>query len=84
LSFTADGKTRTRGTQFRTPKINARRLNFKQNCIEMVGEHPPQTTLPPDMRDAWRAACVAYRAVRRTGAKEGCKGSGARGEAGAR
>ena len=34
----------------------------------MVGEHPTQTTLPGDgLRPAWRAACIAYRDVRRTG-----------------
>ena len=34
----------------------------------MVGEHPTQTTLPgDDLMPAWRAACIAYREVRRTG-----------------
>ena len=34
----------------------------------MVGEHPTQTTLPAaTLKPAWRAACVAYREVRRTG-----------------
>ena len=33
----------------------------------VVGEHPTQTTLPgDDLKSAWRAACVAYREVRRT------------------
>jgi hypothetical protein len=37
----------------------------------MVGEHPTQTILPGgDLRPAWRAACVAYREVRRTGARD--------------
>jgi hypothetical protein len=36
--------------------------------IYMVGEHPTQTTLPGDeLKPAWRAACVAYREVRRAG-----------------
>jgi hypothetical protein len=34
----------------------------------MVGEHPTQTTLPTGaMRDAWRAAAVAYRTVPQRG-----------------
>jgi hypothetical protein len=34
----------------------------------MVGEHPTQTTLAgDDLKPAWRAACIAYREVRRTG-----------------
>jgi hypothetical protein len=34
----------------------------------MVGEHPTQTTLPDDdLKPAWRAACIAYPEVRRTG-----------------
>jgi hypothetical protein len=34
----------------------------------MVGEHPTQTTLPgDDVKPAWRAACLAYRKVRRAG-----------------
>jgi hypothetical protein len=34
----------------------------------MVGEHSTQTTLPSaDLKPAWRAACLAYREVRRTG-----------------
>jgi hypothetical protein len=38
----------------------------------MVGEHPTQTSLPAgDLRPAWRAACVAYREVRRSGARDG-------------
>jgi hypothetical protein len=37
----------------------------------MVGEHPTQTSLPAgDLRPAWRAACVAYREVRCTGARD--------------
>lgn len=34
----------------------------------MVGEHPSQANLPgDDMKPAWRAACLAYRAVRQAG-----------------
>lgn len=34
----------------------------------MVGEHPTQTALPAeDLKPACRAACIAYREVRRTG-----------------
>jgi hypothetical protein len=34
----------------------------------MVGEHPTQTILPSDdLKPAWRAACIAYREVRRAG-----------------
>ena len=37
----------------------------------MVGEHLAQTILPgEDLRPVWRAACVAYREVRRTGARD--------------
>lgn len=34
----------------------------------MVGEHPSQAAAPQeDIKPAWRAACVAYRDVRRQG-----------------
>ncbi len=34
----------------------------------MVGEHPTQTALTgPDLKPAWRVACVAYRKVRQSG-----------------
>ena len=37
----------------------------------MVSEHSAQTILPGgDLRPVWRAACVAYREVRRTGARD--------------
>ncbi len=37
----------------------------------MVGEHLAHTILPgEDLRPVWRAACVAYREVRRTGARD--------------
>jgi hypothetical protein len=33
----------------------------------MTGEHPTQAALPgDDLLPAWRAACIAYRKVRRT------------------